>query len=434
MIDHRSLQAQDPRLYKLLMAEQKRQRDGLELIPSENYVSTAVLEALATVLTNKYAEGYPGRRYYGGQVNTDQIELIAINRAKQLFKADHANVQVLSGAPANLAVYFSWCAPGDTILGMDLSHGGHLTHGSPVTVAAKLFKFVHYGMKNIETGEIDYNVVRALAKKHQPKILLAGFSSYPRELDYQKLANIAHEVGAIAVADIAHLAGLIAAGQLANPFDYGFDVATSTTHKTLRGPRGGLILSQGIVSNPLKVVEKTVANLPTLIDRTVFPAFQGGPHMNVVLAKAVAFGEAARPSFKTYAAQTLDNAKELATRLMARGFRLITNGTDNHLMVIDVQTSLGISGKEAEGVLDRIGLTVNKNVIPDDPRPAFDPSGIRLGTPAITTRGLKEAEMEIIADWIATALKQRRSSQALAKLKQEVKQLSQRFPLPSDYA
>ena len=431
MTDYSQLARQDPRVAKLIQAENQRQSQGLELIPSENYVSGAVLEALGTVFTNKYAEGYPGKRYYGGQTNTDQVEQLAIDRAKQLFGADHANVQVLSGAPANLAVYSAWCEPGDTILAMDLSHGGHLTHGHPLTLPAKLYKFVRYGMSNLETGELDYDQIRSLAKQHKPKIILAGFSAYPRELDYANFAAIAEEVGALAMADIAHLAGLIAAGVLANPLTAGFQVATATTHKTLRGPRGGLILSQGQATNPLKAVAKDLGHLPTLIDRAVFPGLQGGPHMNVILAKAVAFGEAAQPAFKNYAKQVIKNAQALAAHLMKSGFRLIAGGTDNHLMLIDVQKSFGISGGVAETALDKIGLTVNKNVIPDDPRSAFDPSGIRLGTPAITTRGMKEAEMELLADWLRQALRQPTNQKLLARLGREVKTLAALFPLPT---
>ncbi|MBI4100853.1 serine hydroxymethyltransferase [Candidatus Microgenomates bacterium] len=432
MIDYQKLRGQDPKLALLVQAETKRQREGLELIPAENYASSAVLEALATVFTNKYSEGYPGKRYYGGQINTDKVEEIAISRAKKLFRADHANVQALSGAPANMAVYLAWLEPGDSVLAMDLSHGGHLTHGAPVTSAASLYKFVRYGMKDVETGAIDYDQLHALAKKHRPKIILAGFSAYPRELDYAKFAAIAKEVGALAMADIAHLAGLICAGVLANPLESGFQVATSTTHKTLRGPRGGLILTMGKVGNPLKPVEKTIENLPTLIDREVFPGFQGGPHMNVTLAKAVCFGEAMQPAFKTYAKQVVANAKKLAAELMQRGFRLITNGTDNHLMLVDVVSSFGVSGGEAESVLDQVGLTLNKNVIPDDKRAAFDPSGIRLGTPAITTRGMKEKDMAQIAEWMEDAITHRRDAKALQKLGQEVKAFCSKYPLPSD--
>lgn len=423
---------QDDILQKLIEAEEQRQREGLELIPSENYVSRDVLEALGSVFTNKYSEGYPGKRWYGGQVNTDQVETIAIERAKQLFKADHANVQPLSGAPANIAVYHAWLQPGDTVLGMDLSHGGHLTHGSPVTTMSKLYNFVRYKMKNIDTGEIDYDELRQLALKHRPKIIIAGFSAYPRELDYQKFADIAKEVDAVAMADMAHIAGLIAGGVARNPFDYGFHVVTTTTHKTLRGPRGGLILTRGTDSGSLAKVAKTLENLPTLIDKSVFPGLQGGPHMSQILAKAVAFGEALQPEFKTYAQQVVDNAKKLADELMKRGFKLITNGTDNHLVLVDVYTSFGINGKEAEVVLDEIGLTLNKNPIADDPLPPFNPSGIRLGTPAITTRGMKEEHMERIAEWMKQAIEYKSDSKKLAELKNEVKELCLQFPLPSD--
>lgn len=422
----------DKDVAKLIQAEEKRQRDGLELIPSENYVSRDVLTAMGSVLTNKYSEGFPGRRYYGGQENTDQIETLAIERAKRLFGADHANVQSLSGAQANEAAYHAWMEPGDTILGMELSHGGHLTHGRPGTVLAKLFNFVRYGMKDVETGEIDYNQLRDLALEHKPKMILAGFSSFPRELDYQKFADIANEVGAVAIMDMAHIAGLIAGKALKNPFDYGFHMVTTTTHKTLRGPRGGMILTKGVVGNPLKAPEKTIENLPTLVDRTVFPGVQGGPHMHVIAAKAVAFGEASTPEFEAYAQQVLKNAKVLADELMKRGFKLITNGTDNHMMVADVQTSFGYHGGEAEAALDAIGLNLNKNVIPDDPLPPFRPSGIRLGTPAITTRGLREEHMSQIADWMLAALQSRNDDKKLASLKAEVTDFARQYPLPSD--
>ena len=331
-------------LEDLIKAEELRQRDGLELIPSENYVSEDVLTALGSIYTNKYSEGYPGRRYYGGQENTDKVETIAIESAKQLFGADHANVQPHSGAQANEAVYYSWLKPGDTVLAMDLSHGGHLTHGHPVTVLSKQFNFIRYKLKDIETGEIDFVQMRELALKHKPKIILAGYSSFPRELDYEAFAAIGREVGAVLMADIAHIAGLIAAGVMKNPFDAGFHVMTSTTHKTLRGPRGGLILTKGIVGNPLRAVDQTIENLPTLIDRTVFPGLQGGPHMNTILAKAVAFKEAQTDEFKAYARQTVANAKKLAEHLMAQNAKLITNGTDNHLVLMDVYTSFGIDG------------------------------------------------------------------------------------------
>lgn len=423
---------QDNVLQQLIDAEEARQREGLELIPSENYVSRDVLTALGSIYTNKYSEGYPGKRYYGGQLNTDKVEQIAIDRAKQLFGADHANVQPHSGAPANMAVYHAWLEPGDTVLGMKLDHGGHLTHGHPVTAAGKIFNFVRYKIKDVETGEIDYEELREMAVKHKPKIILAGFSAYPRELDYQKFADIAKEVNAMAMADIAHIAGLIAGGVAKNPFDYGFHLMTTTTHKTLRGPRGGMILTKGQVSNPLKAPEKNLENLPTIIDRSVFPGYQGGPHMNNVLAKAVAFGEALRPEFKVYAKQVIDNAKTLADELMSHGFKLVTNGTDNHLILIDIQTSFGIDGAEAENIFDRIGLTLNKNSIPNDTASPFKPSGIRLGTPAITSRGMKLPEMVMIAKWMSDAIKARADDSKLNLIHQEVKQLCLKFPLPSD--
>lgn len=422
----------DTQIANLIAAEEQRQREGLELIPSENYVSRDVLTAMGSVFTNKYSEGYPGRRYYGGQENTDKLEAIAIERAKQLFGADHANVQPHSGAQANEAVYHAWCNPGDTILAMDLSHGGHLTHGAPVTVLARNYNFVRYGMKNIETGEIDYDELRALALKHKPKIILAGFSAYPRELDYARFAEIGNEVGALLVADMAHIAGLIAGGVAKNPFDYGFHVITTTTHKTLRGPRGGLILSKGIAGNPLKAPEKTIENIPTLIDRTVFPGVQGGPLMHVIAAKAVSFREALQPEFKTYATQVVKNAAVLADELQQRGFKLITGGTSNHLILADVHKSFGIHGGVAEEALDKVGLTLNKNAIADDPLPPFRPSGIRLGTPAITTRGLKENDMAIIAEWMQAAIDDREDEAKLSKLQQEVKEFALQYPLPSD--
>ena len=410
----------DKQIEELIKAEKKRQTDGLELIPSENYVSSDVLQALGSVFTNKYSEGYPGRRYYGGQENTDQVEQLAIDRAKKLFKADHANVQPHSGAQANEAVYYAWCEPGDTILAMDLAHGGHLTHGAPVTRSAREYNFIRYGIKNIDTGEIDYEEIRQLALKHKPKIILAGFSAYPRELDYEKFAEIGNEVGAMLMADMSHIAGLIVSGVAKNPFDYGFHVITTTTHKTLRGPRGGLILSRGIVGNPLKKPEKTLDNLPTLIDRAVFPGTQGGPHMHTIAAKAVAFGEALQPEFKDYAEQIVKNAKRLAEELQKRGFKLVTGGTSNHLILADIHSSFGIDGKEAEIAMDKIGLTLNANAIPDDPLPRFRPSGIRLGTPAVTTRGAKEDDMEKIAEWMKQSIDNRDNDDELAELRKEV--------------
>lgn len=422
----------DKKLQEYLDREIKRQHEGLELIPSENYVSKDVLEALGSVFTNKYSEGYPGKRYYGGQENTDLIESLAIERAKELFGADHANVQPHSGAPANIAVYQAWLEPGDTIMAMRLDHGGHLTHGAPVTSSAKLYNFVRYGVKDAETGEIDYDEMLRVAKKEKPKILLAGFSGYPRNLDYQKFADIGNEVGAVLMADMAHIAGLIAGKALPNPFDFGFHIITSTTHKTLRGPRGGLILSKGTVSNPLKAPEKTVENLPTLIDREVFPGFQGGPHMNNVLAKAVALGEAGQPEFETYAQNILKNAKKLADELMKQGFKLVTNGTDNHMIMIDMPKSFDINGREAQDVLDRVGLTGNCNAIPDDPLPPFRPSGFRLGTPAITTRGLGEDEMTFVAEKMAETIKARNNEAKLDEIKKSVSDFAMQFPLPSD--
>lgn len=423
---------QDQQTADLIAAEEQRQREGLELIPSENYASKDVLVAMATVFNNKYSEGYPGKRYYGGQDNTDKLEQLAIDRAKQLFKADHANVQPHSGAPANEAVYSAWLEPGDTVLAMDLSHGGHLTHGAPVTRSAKLYNFVRYKMKDTTTGEIDYDELRELAIKHKPKIVLAGFSAYPRELDYDKFAAVGNEVGALLMADMAHIAGLIAGGVAANPFDFGFHVITTTTHKSLRGPRGGMILSKGVVSNPLKAPEKTIENIPTLIDRAVFPGMQGGPHMHSIAAKAVAFYEALQPSFKDYSAQIVANAAALADALKANGFELITGGTSNHLILADVYKSFGIDGGVAEKALDKIGLTLNKNSVPDDTLPPFKPSGIRLGTPAITTRGLGVADMKIVADWMKQAIDKRDDAAALAALKTEVVAFALRFPLPSD--
>ena len=417
----------DKQVEQLIKAEKNRQTDGLELIPSENYVSPDVLKALGSVFTNKYSEGYPGRRYYGGQENTDQIEQLAIDRAKTLFRADHANVQPHSGAQANEAVYYAWCEPGDTILAMDLAHGGHLTHGAPVTRSAREYNFVRYGIKDVETGEIDYEEIRRLALEHRPKIILAGFSAYPRELDYAKFSEIGNEVGAMLMADMSHIAGLIVGDVAKNQFDYGFHVITTTTHKTLRGPRGGLILSKGVVGNPLKRPEKALENLPTLIDRAVFPGTQGGPHMHTIAAKAVAFGEALQPEFKNYARQIVKNAEKLAEELQKRGFKLVTGGTSNHLILADVYSSFGIDGKEAEIAMDKTGLTLNANAIPNDKLPRFRPSGIRLGTPAITTRGAQENDMIKIAEWLKLAIDHRNNDEELAKLRREVRAFCQKL-------
>ena len=420
---------QDIQIADLITAEIKRQQRGIELIPSENYVSPDVLKALGSVFTNKYSEGYPGRRYYGGQDNTDQVEQLAIDRAKKLFGADHANVQPHSGAQANEAVYYAWCEPGDTILAMDLAHGGHLTHGAPVTRSAREYNFIRYGIKDVETGEIDYEEIRRLALKHQPKIILAGFSAYPRELDYAKFAEIGNEVGAMLMADMSHIAGLIVGGVANNPFDYGFHVITTTTHKTLRGPRGGLILSKGVVGNPLKRPEKTLENLPTLIDRAVFPGTQGGPHMHTIAAKAVAFGEALRPEFAAYTQQIVKNAAVLADELKRSGLKLVTGGTSNHLVLADVYGSFGIDGKTAQERLEANGITANANAIPNDTLPPFRPSGLRLGTPAVTTRGMTEAEIKQIAKWIITAITTEDPAE-YANIARQTTSLAARFPLP----
>jgi len=413
-----ALQHADPDVYAALVGETQRQRDGVELIPSENYISTAVMQTMASVFNNKYSEGYPGRRYYGGQTYADQVESLAIERAMQLFSAGHANVQPHAGAPANVAVYFALLNPGDTVLGMDLSHGGHLTHGHPVTYITRIFNFVRYKMKDPATGAIDYDAMREVAKREKPKMILAGFSAYPRELDYARMKSIADEVGAYAVADMAHIAGLIAGGVARNPLDDGFDVMVTTTHKSLRGPRGGLILCRD-------------AELGKRIDKSVFPGFQGGPIMQMVAAKAVAFGEALRPEFADYARQIVVNAKRLAAKFLSSGAALITGGTDNHLLLIDCVQSWGMTGQQAEDLFDRIGVTLNKNVIADDARKPMDPSGIRLGTPAVTTRGMKEAEMEQLAEFMLAAVAKREDAAAVDALHEEVKAFCRRFPLPA---
>lgn len=407
----------DPDVSKALFGEMKRQADGVELIASENYVSPAVLEAMGTVFNNKYSEGYPGKRYYAGQEFTDIVETLAIERAKKLFNAGHANVQPHAGAPANVAMYFALLEPGDTVMGMDLSHGGHLTHGHPVTYITKIFKFVRYKMKDPETGEIDYDEMREVARKEKPKMILAGFSAYPRELDYAKMKAIADEVGAVTVADMAHIAGLIAGKALRNPFDDGFDVITTTTHKTLRGPRGGMILCRD-------------PELGKKIDKSVFPGFQGGPIMQMVAAKAVAFGEALKPEFETYARQVIANSKHLAKFMMDKGAKLVTNGTDNHLMLIDCVKSWNLGGSDVETVLDRVGITLNKNMIANDTRKPMDPSGVRLGTPAITTRGMVEKDMETLGTFMLRAIEKREDEAALVDLHEEVKTFCRTFPVP----
>ncbi|MDD4901552.1 MAG: serine hydroxymethyltransferase [Patescibacteria group bacterium] len=413
MFKYKNLKKEDQEIYAALARETKRQEEGLEMIPSENFVSPAVLEALGSVLTNKYSEGYCGKRYYGGCQFIDEVETLAIERAKKIFGAEHVNVQPLSGAPANIAVYFALLEPGDTILGMDLSHGGHLTHGHPVTYMAKIFNFVRY--KTNAAGVIDLDNLRQMAIEHKPKLILVGYSAYSREIDYQKIQAIADEVGAITMADIAHIAGLIAGGAMNNPVPI-LDIVTTTTHKTLRGPRGGMIMCK----------EK----FAKAIDKSVFPGFQGGPHENNIAAKAVAFKEALEPSFKEYARQIMANAKVLEKEFKKRDYRICFGQTDNHLLLIDV-TNKNISGKEAQIALDKAGITVNKNMVPDDPRSPMDPSGIRLGTPAITTRGMKEAEMTKIAEWIDQAIMNKNDETKLAELKKEVKKLCGKFPLPT---
>ncbi len=421
MNEYDYIKDQDEAVYNTLIGEEERERTGIEMIPSENYVSRAVREANGSVMTNKYSEGYPGKRYYGGQEFTDQVERIAIERACQLFKCKYANVQPLSGAPANVAMYFALMEPGDTVLGMDLSHGGHLTHGHPTTAINKVFNFVRYKMKDVETGEIDYDHLRQMALEHKPKIILAGFSAYSRELDYAKFVEIAKEVGAYTVADMAHIAGLIAGGALKNPFDYGFDVITTTTHKTLRGPRGGMILT------------REDADIAKRIDKAVFPGMQGGPHMNLVAAKAVAFGEALHPSFKDYSVQVLKNAKAMEAVFKEEGIRLLCGGTDNHLLLADVYGSLGVTGKEAELVLDEVGITLNKNMIADEPRTAMDPSGIRFGTPAMTTRGMKEKEATALAKLMIETMRHKEDIAKKAAIKAEVQHLAESFPVPDKF-
>ena len=414
------IKGEDPKMFSALEGEEKRQAEGLELIPSENYVSRAVKEAMASSLTNKYAEGYPGKRYYGGQEFTDKVETLAIERAKKLFGTAYANVQPLSGANANIAMYMALLEPGDTVLGMDLSHGGHLTHGHPVTYLTKIFNFVRYKMKDIETGEIDYEEMLRVAKEVKPKIVLAGFSAYPRELDYAKFVSSAREVGAIAVMDIAHIAGLIAGKAAKNPFDYGFDVMTTTTHKTLRGPRGGMILT------------RENGKIATKIDKAVFPGFQGGPHMHQIAAKAVSFHEALQPSFATYAKQIIKNTQAMAKVFKEHGSRMITGGSDNHLVLLDVWKSFGISGGEAETLLDRAGITLNKNAIADDTRKPMDPSGIRFGTPAITTRGFDEVESARIATIMIDVLT-KRDDTAVAAAQKEIRALALAHPIPESF-
>lgn len=408
----RNLKKNDSQVYKATLGEIKRQQEGMELIASENYVSEAVLEALGTVFTNKYSEGYPGHRYYGGQEYTDVVESLAIARAKKLFGAEHVNVQPHSGAPANMIAYSAILKTGDTVLGMDLSHGGHLTHGHPVTLSAQVYNFVRY--KTDKTGKIDYKELEKMAKKHKPKLILAGFSAYTRQLDYKKFQAIGKKVKAVTMFDVAHIAGLIAGKAIPNPVPY-FDIVTTTTHKTLRGPRGGMVMCK--------------KEFAKAIDKACFPGFQGGPHMNNVAAKAVALGEALQPSFKAYAKQILKNAKVLETELKKHGFKIMFGGTDNHMVLVDVFGSKGVSGKETEVALDKVGITLNKNMIPDDPRSPMDPSGVRIGVPAVTTRGMKEKEIKKIAQWINDVVVNHNNEKVLKQIHKEVIALCKKFPL-----
>ena len=406
------LAKQDPNVKAVIDQELMRQREKLEMIASENIVSQAVMEAQGSVLTNKYAEGYPGKRYYGGCEHVDVVETLAIERAKRLFGAEHANVQPHSGSQANFAVYFAMLKPGDTIVGMNLSHGGHLTHGSPVNVSGTYFNVVPYGV-NAETQQIDYDEFRKIVLEAKPKLIIAGGSAYSRQIDFKKMADVAHEVGAIFMVDMAHFAGLVAAGLHPNPVEYA-DIVTTTTHKTLRGPRGGMILCK--------------EEYAKAIDKAVFPGIQGGPLMHVIAAKAVALGEALQPEFKEYAEQVIKNAKVLAAELMAKGLTIVSGGTDTHVMLVDVRNT-GLTGKEAEHLLDEIGITANKNTIPFDPASPFVTSGVRLGTPALTTRGLKEDDMKEIADIIATVLQNPEDTAKHQDAAKRVAALCEKYPL-----
>lgn len=410
MLTH--LKAQDPDIYNAIKKEEKRQAEELELIASENYVSEAVLETMGTILTNKYSEGYPGKRYYAGQENIDTIETIAIDRAKELFGAEHANVQPLSGSPANAAVYMAFIKPGDKVLGLSLDHGGHLSHGHPVNFSGILYDFVRYGVE--ENGFIDMDKVREIALKEKPKMIVAGFSAYSRNMEWKRFKEIADEIGAITFADIAHVAGLIVGGVIDSPVPF-FDVVSTTTHKTLRGPRGALILCK-------KEHAKKV-------DKAIFPGMQGGPHDHINAAKAVAFKEALQPEFKDYSVQVVKNAKVLAEELINYGFKIVSDGTDNHLMLIDM-TPKGCTGKEAEHALEKAGISCNKNMVPFDTRSPFDPSGIRIGTPAITTRGMKEEEMRQLAKWMNEVSEDVHNEDTQKRVAGEVKDLCQHFPVP----
>lgn len=416
----------DVAIYDLIKKEEQRQREGLEMIPSENHTSGDVLKALGSRLTDKYSEGYPGKRYYGGCEIVDQIENIAIDRAKKLFGVDHANVQPYSGSPANLAVYYALADPGDTVMGMELYFGGHMTHGLKVNFSGKWFNSVQY--QTGKDGYLNYETMADLVREHKPKLIFVGATAYPRIFDWQRLREIADICDAFLVADISHIAGLVVAG--AHPSPAGIaDVVVTTTHKTLRGPRGALIMCNGNPSNPLKAVPRTRENLPTLIDRAIIPGLQGGPHNHQTAAIAVALREAAQPEFKEYGHQIVKNARRLAANLMDKGYELVTGGTDNHLLLVDL-TNKGIKGKDAELALGLAGITANKNTVPFDPRPPFDPSGIRLGTPALTTRGLKEAEMDQVGDWIDAAINAVGNEAKLGAIKKEIVAFTKDFPLP----
>lgn len=428
MFKNLPLNITDPDIFAAIEWEFLRENDGMELIASENYTSPAVQEAHGSLFMNKYAEGYPGKRYYGGQEYVDVVETLAIERAKKLFHADHANVQALSGAAANICIYNAVLDPGDTILGMDLSHGGHLTHGSPVTLMSKVYNFVRYKTNAANNHFMDYDNLREMALTHKPKLIIAGYSAHPRELDYEKFVAIGKEIGAIMMADVSHFGGLIAAGVMKNPLDYGFHIMMTTTHKTLRGPRGALILSKGIVSNPLKAPEPTIENIPTLIDRSVFPGVQWGPHIHQVAAIAVALLEADTDEFREYGARVLKNNHALAETLVSRGYKLITGGTDNNIIVMDF-SGTDMDGKKSELTLDAIGISTSKSTIPDDPNPPFRPSGLRLGLPAMTTRGIREADAEQIGDFIDRALKNADNEEVLKALREEVRTFCRRFPV-----
>ncbi|MBI2444256.1 MAG: serine hydroxymethyltransferase [Candidatus Magasanikbacteria bacterium] len=420
-----SLQSADAEIYQLIQQETQRQSEGLEMIPSENHTSPAVLAALGSRLTDKYSEGYPGLRYYGGCEYVDAVENLARERAKALFGVTHANVQPYSGSPANHAIYFALVNPGDTIMGMHLYYGGHMTHGLKVNFSGVYYRSVQY--QTGRDGYLDYEAMAELVKQEQPKLIFVGATAYPRIFDWMKLRQIADLCGAWLAADISHIAGLIVAG--AHPSPAGIvDVMMTTTHKTLRGPRGALILCNGNPSTPLKKVERTKNNLPTLIDRAIIPGLQGGPHNHQTAAIAVALKEAATPAFKEYGKQIVRNAKKLAEELLARDYQLVTGGTDNHLLLIDL-TNKGVSGQDAEKALGRAGITVNKNTVPFDPRSPFDPSGLRLGTPALTTRGMQEAEMTRIAAWIDEALRNSTDEEKLKKIREEIREMTKRFPL-----